>query len=458
MLPEISMLPAGRQQVYAYHKLAFDSDGTPLRDDGTTRVFHPILAAYLICDYVLVHAKTRDPKTIELACTVAQRALEHVKPFHAESLVFWYEPETGLSSIPKRFYSGLTQAWYLKAFVALSRFRPEFEIYLAPVFRSLMVSITNGGPLIQKEFGWIVEEHPFEPPLYTLNGWITLLRILIDNKAKLRELDDYTIFMQRNADAVAHLLPLYDAEFCLNSRYQLAGLSRMRLSLPRRAQIEVSAFSVEIPGEGSFPGELEPQPNRWRSFLEKNEPSLAQFNIVQSLISFPQTNKVRITARASATVVATASVAAGEYDPERSAMKPSSWRKVDEVSLEAGRESTFEIDLAWDDRNMFAYPTNFAKLLKGPQGLRFNTYHFIHIVDLATLFSETRMPVFKYYLEKWLSYSRQWRSLSILPQDRYSLQPYTGQEFFDNVQSLVEGVGDGGLMISAASGIRVIGR
>jgi hypothetical protein len=437
MLSQIGMLPPDRQEIYRYHKLDFEPDGTPVRDDGTNRVFHPILAAYLICDYLNEFLKSKNPEDLAHAKRVGERALAHAETFHSESLVFWYRPEMGLSYVPKRFYSGLTQAWYLKALIRLSRYVPSAADHLAPIFRSLMVPISAGGPLIEKSYGWIVEEHPFEPPLYTLNGWITLLRILIDNKGALSQIEGYQHFLDQNIRAVAHLLPLYDAEFCLNSRYQLAGFTRLRLSLPRRISLDISGFSIEIPGDSKVAGALTPQSNRWSNYLERNEPAIAQFNIVQSLISFPEPNRMSISARVAKDAVAKIAVAASSYDPGRSAMTTSSWRDVGEVAFKAGRANTVEFSLPWDEQNLFAYPTNFAKKLKGSADPTFNTYHFIHIVDLAVLFNESRLPIFRQFMLKWLDYYRRWPGAAWLPKQRYSVEPYNGQKFFDNLRALV---------------------
>jgi len=101
---------------------------------------------------------------------IADRSLSLGNPFHNDSLVFWYDPEDGLSTIPTRFYSGLTQAWYIRSIGRLSEVRPEFTAYLPGLFRSLKVDVDDRGCLLRRDFGWAVEEYPYAPPLFVLNG------------------------------------------------------------------------------------------------------------------------------------------------------------------------------------------------------------------------------------------------------------------------------------------------
>jgi len=105
-------LPTDREAVYDYYKLRFLPDGYPGKQLKDKIVPHPIYGAYVVNDYLAQYDSTKDEKYLQAAVKVARASLGKMEEFKG-ALIFWYEPDTGLTLFPDRFYSALTQSRYL---------------------------------------------------------------------------------------------------------------------------------------------------------------------------------------------------------------------------------------------------------------------------------------------------------------------------------------------------------
>lgn len=428
-IDDLPPIPESRKSVYEYYKLTFDQDGCPMKRIAGEQVFHPILPPYLICDYVLEFEKTGEDTWLGHAESILKKAFRRAENLDS-ALVFMYTPESGLSQHPHQFYSSLTQAWYVKAICDLSRhIGDRYNRQLEQVFASLLIPIEQSGVLVKKEYGWIVEEYPSSPPLYTLNGWLTVLRMIISCRKVLdRFCVEYKELLTRNLDAVEHLLPLYDAQFCLNSRYQLTGFTRLRIVFDRPVSPQVTCFEVFIPGEGTRRGSLQKVTNyRWEQYVERSEERLLQFNIVLSLVGFPEPNVFICQLTVNNPCGAKIFVAEGDYRPDMSAMPTQRWRQISEVHLAADTENHLRVAIPFDGKDLFAYPTNFKKLIDGES---FNAYHFVHVVDLAEIYQFSKRETFREFALKWLGYYEAWDGFPALSGGEWSLLPYKyGKDF-----------------------------
>jgi hypothetical protein len=315
----------------------------------------------------------------------------------------------------------LTQAWYVHALAELSKHYPggEFDAPMAGFYQSLMIPVDQGGCFIDKGWGWIVEEYPHDPPLYTLNGWLTVVMMVAGCKAALERLGlRPREFVKRNLAALERLLPLYDAEFVANSRYQLTGATRVRIIFDREDPRELSLFSVEIPGEGVYSGG-DRKPARWGNYLERQEGRLFQFNILMSLVSHPDPNVLTATFALTQPCVARVQLAKGQYRPDLSGMATEAWRDIGRAEL-TPQSPTLRLELPWDEENLFAYPTNFKKKIDQKF---FNAYHFIHITDLAWMYAISGNELFKQYALRFLSYVDRWPQVPALASPEISFDP-----------------------------------
>jgi hypothetical protein len=433
----LSELPDHRGKLYVeYYGLDFDEHGCPVKLVDGKPVFHPILAAYLISDLALAHQGRPSGPCLRYANAVADRALERATNVNG-SLVFYYESEDGLSYVPGKFYSALTQAWFVIALCRLNRISGSFGDQIRSIFNSLTIPIEDGGTLIRRPYGWVVEEYPHDPPLYTLNGWLSVLRWIIRSARDLEKLNiDVHGFLANNISAAAHLLPLFDAEFCKNSRYQLTGFTRIQLISSRPADFWVKSFSVEIPGEGTYPGDVERKLSRWKNFLERNEGRLRQFNVVLSLISFPKENVFRAVIETSEPCSIRFRLAKGSYRPDSTAMPTETWDDILSLDFDEPGTHSIEVPVPFDDWNMFAYPTNFKKKI---DGRFFNAYHFIHILACAEIYQYCEKDIFREFCLRFLSYYKRWPEIEL--SDEYSLEPHIpGRGDFESyVTDILEG-------------------
>lgn len=402
-------LPSGRQAIYDYYRLDFDADGCPMRrmEDGRL-IFHPILIPYLTGDFVRLYHETKDPACLDYARFVMDQAVRRAEPGRAE-MVFQYDPESGLSTMPHRFYSALTQCHYIKALAMLERCVPgAYAELIRRVFASLTIPVEEGGVLLKSAAGWSIEEYPKDPPLFTLNGWLTALRAILSERRILDRVGiDYAELVSRNLDCVEMLLPLYDAGFCANSRYQLTGFTRLRIVTDRRAGIEAHDFTLTIPSLGDYPAELRPAQSRWSNYLERRDKGLLQFNIVQSLVSHPEPNLYSATVSVTVDCTATVFVADGDFDPSLTAAPTTRWREIGNHQLTAGNNSILG-SISFDERSIFAYPTNYKKKIAGQF---YNVYHVVHIMDLAVIYAMAGRPAFAEAARRWLGYMEKWPDL-----------------------------------------------
>ena len=380
----LSLLKPDRQNIYRFYQLELADDGTTFKNIDGRLVFHPILAPYLICDLLDVYRQSQDPRGLDAARKIADSAIARGQQFKHDSLVFWYDPLDGLSSVPGLFYSGLTQAWYVRAMCRLARIDRRFAPVVGQVFRSLFVTVEHGGVLLERPFGWVVEEYPHKPPFYTLNGWLTVLRWGAEERETLLEhncpVDD---FLRRNLDAVEHLLPYYDLPALYNTRYQLTGFSRVQLISDRTLNLEVNRLEVRVPGEVSIESDLScGKRGRWNTFIERQEPRLLQFNVVLSMMGSPKPNELILDVLSSRSGTATWRIADGDYDPLSTGLPTRRWKTLTGLSIERGFNRLL-LDLPMGPDNLIAYPTNFKKRIHGPSGLNYNGYHFVHVLDLA---------------------------------------------------------------------------
>jgi hypothetical protein len=423
----LAHLPVHRQDLYRdFYKLDFDHDDCPVKRINGRAVFHPILAAYVIFDFVSAHECDPKGPCLDYALRFAASALKRAESFE-DALVFLYNQGDGLSYVPGRYFSALTQAWYIIALCKLNRFCPQYRDTIVRTFKSLLIPIESGGVLVRKPFGWIVEEYPHSPALYTLNGWMTVLSWIIRYVDDLETLGlDVQGFLQENINALVKLLPLYDASFCLNSRYQLTGFTRLQLIFDKEIDVTVDDFAVEIPEEGTSNGALKPLNSRWKNYLERSQGRLLQFNVVLSLISFPVPNRFRIQLRTGSPCSIRLRLAKGAYRPSSTGMPTERWDDIGQIQLSRPGEHLVAFDIPFDAENLFAYPTNFKKFINGKYH---NVYHFIHIWRCAELFNYSGENIFKEYCVKFLEYSENWRELC-LP-DTHTIQPYfPGRENF----------------------------
>lgn len=429
----IADLPKERRDVYEYYDLRFDKNGCPMKAMEDKLVFHPILPPYLIVDYLRLYKSTGDQNFLNKAVSIADIALTHGKAV-STTFQFIYPHESGLTEFPQDFYSALTQAWYIKALCQLNTYaNGKYNHVLKRLFSSLLLPAEASGVLLEKEYGWVVEEYPNSPPLYTLNGWLTVLRWVIQSHNALKEIGiDPKFFLDKNFDAVEKLLPLYDAGFCLNSRYQLAGFSRLKFVTDRPAGLACKSFEIDIPNEGVFKSANKTNSkSRWLNYIEKTNERSIQFNVVLSLISAPKPNTFRAIIRSDSDCEATLFQAQGEYNPGLSGMPTQSWNAIESYALTAGIGTQITSNIPFDSENMFAYPTNFKKSIRG---MKFNGYHFVHIIDLAEIYAFCKRDIFKEYCLMWLSYVEKWKDLELLK--NYSKDSHIYGDY-SNLRSIV---------------------
>ena len=407
-------LPEYRAEIYKYYKLGWLPDGYPGRYTNNGLVAHPIYGTYVIADYLRQYRKTKEKQYLDAAISVADAGLSRMESLD-DAQVFYYYPEDKLSLIPNKFYSALTQARWLEALSNLYEATHDISYKKAAhrVMLSLLIPTAEGGVLQKVAGGASIEEYPHQIPLYTLNGWLTALNILIDY-AKTVDDDDANTLIKDNLTALENLLPLYDLPEISNSRYQLTGSVSFRLS-----GADIVDASLEIPGEGLYKAEhCEGRREKWDICLYEKS-NRTRLDAVLSYVSAPAPNVLHLTTKDNSDV--SIEIATSKYDPTVTALPTRSWTKIGKFTP---NDKKLTVEIPWDDARFVAYPTAFTKKIGGTY---YNVYHPIHIKVLRALYTETGVKAFKEYADKWDGYCRDWQRLDAYKVNGISLVPYVAK-------------------------------
>ena len=449
-------IPKGREEVYKFYQLDFDKDGCPKKRVGNKLIFHPLYPTYLIFDYIRVFEKTGEEKYLTYAKEIVNLAWKYSSKLK-DSSVFYYEPKSKLTIIRNRFYSALTQASWISALCKIERISPgSYASRIRGLYNSLLIEIKDGGVLKKTKAGWITEEYPRDPALITLNGWITVLTHLIVNIDVLKNIDvkagtSVRGFIDRNLDAMEPLIPLYDIPSLNNTRYQLAGVTRLKLLSDASIPLRCQEFRVEIPGQGVFPGAISPG-QFWSNYIlshhhvinyiKKETKKEIIFNIVLSMASFPEKSMFKAKIYSERPQTLQIYLGAGDYDPRSTALSASRWDLISgEIKLKRGLND-IAVKVPYDDLNLFAYPTNFNKRLDGKGSRGYNVYHSIHVKGLAQLYRYSKRKIFEKYSRLWLSYIPKWDNMPVLKKvNRKLYRKYDPLDnpFAEMVERILEG-------------------
>jgi len=411
---DLPPLQTTRKDLYDYYNLRFLKDGYPGMQLKDKIVVHPIYGAYVIRDYLRQYNLTKDEKYLQAAVRVARACIGRMEHFK-DVLVFWYNPDTGISSLPFRFYSGLTQSRYLILFAQLFKLTNDtlFLESSKQVLESLFIKQGDGGVLKQFHGGVSIEEYPNEIPLYTLNGWLTTI-INVRRYADVVNSERAMELFSKNVDSVERIIDLYDVEELANSRYHLSGRCSLKLKFLREFRPIMIRGSVNIPKEGKFPIKLQQSKNIYSNYIKGKEVVNAnhypvmteevETNIVLSMISFPEENSVSFELETSAGGEVEVLIGVGDYDVFSGHLRPTRWISLGSFNVPKNT-SEICVTIPWRWAWLVAHPTNFGKQIGGRN---YNVYHYIHINSMRILYDYTKREKFNKYYLKWLGYTKRW--------------------------------------------------
>lgn len=403
-------LDSRRKEIWEYYRLDFLEDGYPGRRTGELLAPHPLYGTYVISDYLAQYRQTKDVIFLQAAQKVADSAIMRMEA-RGDALVFMYDPGTGISSLPNRFYSGLTQARYLDVLGRLYRASGDSRYLDASeaVFRSLSIPAAEGGVArTTPGGGTVIEEYAHGVPDYTLNGWTTAT-LLTDDYSAACPTDEVAAFVSASMQGIRDVLPLYDVPDLANSRYRLTGSARIKFSFSRSG-CALADTALVIPTQGRFPVTNRARHKWENAFLGDVAPdgtargTSAEAQLLLSRVSWPAPNRLTSRVTAAGDTTLTISIGEGPYLPLRSQLRPQSYRVITELTLGPG-ENVIDVPIPWTRAELIAYPTNFGKKIGGRA---YNQYHFIHIDTLQELATRTGDDLFAYYAERWNEYPERW--------------------------------------------------
>jgi hypothetical protein len=400
-----------RADLYKYYKLGWLSDGYPGRMTDKGLVEHPIYGPYVIIDYLQSYRTTKDYRYVEAAKKVADAGIARMSDFKG-ALVFYYHPDGGLSTVPGKFYSALTQARWLDALAKLHSVSGDqkYAEVNRRIAKSLSIPTSEGGVVEKVEQGLTIEEYPHEIPLFTLNGWLSALNILIAYANTEDDLDAKALAAE-NVKALAAMLPMYDVPEIYNSRYQLTNSVRIRLSGER-----VVDAKIDIPGYGVHGlGDTKKTGTQWTNYL-KDSGSTQILNAVMSYASAPKPNRIQLETAHEGVVKV--EISASIYNPSTTSLPTKSWVEVGTVQT---KNNKAVLDIPWDKAYLVAYPTAFTKKIGDKKQ---NVYHRLHVVQLQKLYKNTGNEIFNEYAKKWDTYFPRWKDIPEYQDPEVSLERF----------------------------------
>jgi hypothetical protein len=414
-----------RKQIWDYYRVEFLDDGYPGRRVGDDVQPHPLYGPYVINDYLAQYRRTQQNQFLEAARQVADAAVARMIEFR-DSLIFQYQPNTGISRFPFEFYSGLTQSRYLSSLgqleVALGS--GEYRDATSAILRSLLVPAEVGGVARRTPNGaLLIEEYSHSVPDYTLNGWATATLKVHEYAETTGDARAYELFEQ-SVQGIAELLPLYDVGQLANSRYRLTGPAKFRFLFSHRGATILSG-GVDVPGQGFYPlgADAGKWTNRFISGVDENgcvRHSRTLMEVLISRVSWPVPNRIRVEIETAKPGHVTVQVGDGSYNPIRVQCVAEKYKSLGRVALTKGR-NVVDVPVPWTDVELAAYPTSFTKLI-GRR--RYNTYHFIHIDALDALSKLTDSETLRFYRDRWNSYPASWRDLPVYADADIVLERY----------------------------------
>lgn len=398
-------LNGARRAVWDYYRIEFLPDGYPGRRAEGSLVPHPIYGPYVIADYLAAHRRTGDVAYLEAAWRVARAAVARMTA-REDALVFEYDPAHRISTLPNRFYSGLTQARYLDVLGRLHRVRPDPALDEAAdaVLRSLAIPAERGGvSRTTPGGGTLLEEYAHDQPDYTLNGWTTAT-ILVHAYAEATGSEAARALVAASRRGIRDVLALYDVPEYANSRYRLTGPAWVDLSATRPFRVRDGA--VHVPGQGDFPIRTGKGRGKWRSRIlgAAGAARKVAAELLLCRVSFPEPNSVALTLDLDEPAEMSVSIGEGPFDPLRTWLGRERQRPLQTFTLTRGVNRVW-FAIPWDRAELVAYPTSWSKHLGGQWH---NQYHFIHVDTLRKLHAAETDAAFAYYAERWAGYPSRW--------------------------------------------------
>ena len=400
-----------------YYRIHFLEDGFPGQRivDSDEIYRHPIFPIYAIDDYFTRYEVDPRPELLNAIKIVADAALSDMKIING-GLLAYYEANVKVARAVKSHPSGLTQGYYIGAFdAAYSVTKDEkYRTAARQVAKSLMVPEEKGGVARYLPNGCGIEEAPLDTPELILNGWQSALVTLLKSKDSLR-LKKVQEFAEKNIELLKYLLPRYDCEDILNTRYSLASPILLRVRALLYPKFEIANLHISA-NKKKYHAKINDKLG-WRNTILEKDADISQGNISSlgkmirfSLVVTNCTEDCDLNYHLKTTrptdFILEAHV--GKYSPINAGEIEKEWVEIDR--FHCGDEIKYTINLQEKLKNHIGVPTNFMKKFGG---FRRNVYHPIHANRMWDLFQLTNEKIFEEYANKWADYTRIWKDRDI---------------------------------------------
>ncbi len=401
-----------------FYRFHFLEDGYPgrLNDDGSIYA-HPIYPVYVLNDYLFQLKNSKSPVKLKRAIDLIVQAVLNRVENRAGALFFMYDQQSGVSRATGSHPSGLTQAYYADLFSRLSMVMPQCEKVTNAAegfYASLSVSTEQGG-VARKLHGLRgIEEVPLDQPDLVLNGWLSALKSAMDTADRqggwMRE-----SFLKENVELLEHMLPEYDHEATLNSRYSLSSAVSIRIQERTKAPFSIHS-PLAVYSQAQKRNFTVGRKGHWHNTLSgpriESSPEKEKINIPAGTATFSlicsrahDVNALKFDLLSSVdSAEYDLEIELGCYDPFSAAPVRKKW-VVKQSIKPKGDAQRVRLAVPPDVYDLVGYPTNFLKSIGGKQR---NVYHFIHINRLWQLAQRTGRSAFSSVSKRWAQYALQW--------------------------------------------------
>lgn len=413
MLDAMPALNPARKKVYDYYQLEFMDNGYPGKRTEDGIIPHPIYGTYVISDYLSQYKRTGNESLLAAIHRVSDAAREQMTEIEG-GLLFFYPP--GISGYDTSFASGLTQSRYMDVFTRVYHFTKDYKFkeLAEAAFRSHLIEVEKGGPLLRWKGETVIEEYPFRVPTFVQNGWSTSLHLLKEYADYFKDELANDLF-QQSLRSLISLLPHYDARAVASSRYELTRPVILRIIKNGEGELKLKRGHVDIGGQHFAIG---PSPAEERSRFH-NRPlsgsanadgvlikNPAQINLLLSRAAYPEQNVVELEIEATEACQIVLEVGHGDFSSSAFSgnHKVEWWDRLHRQILQGGT-NVIRFVVPWDKIPLVGHPTNFGKRI-GDQS--YNVYHFIHIDNLLKLNKLSKHPELVYWAKRWEGYAKEW--------------------------------------------------
>jgi hypothetical protein len=402
-----------------FYKITFIND-LPVTDKNRSKIgFHPLVASYVIRHILweilncpggnhfldINHYSVNKEMLYDSKNIFEKIYKEGIKD---ANIIFKYDSSfiTGNSNAQ---YSGLTNVkmLYIYSYYNLIVKSPKYTIFCEKLLNSLTKEIATGGCSFKftEDILWIDEEANY--PNFILNGFLSIIRNLIDLTISIKNLNVEEILLQ-NKNAIEYLLPLFDCEKYLTSKYRLCSYGQIKFKVKSKKKLQNKLLKVKIIYDNKYKYLCKCLNCSFKHITFKN-----LFNVEGDYINinfiFSEILKTQIEISFIDNDINIVSVQIGNYSYKNYSKCFIDFKNIKFNFKKENNKIVIDIPKNVID-NFQPSITYFTKKINNNFH---NVYHYNHITNLKYINKYFNSDIIKEFIVKWETYTEKWKDFKL---------------------------------------------